>query len=286
MNPKVFDVICCPSCKNKLIHDATKLLCPLCCVTYEIENGVPIMMVSEVPRMTDSVRKKWVAKNPLVKALRKLYHIASSYPGKSYKTKKSRNRLMELVRERRGDEYVLNIGSGTTKYRDDIINLDIQAFENVNLVGNACHLPILSESIDLVTIQGVIQYLWEPEQAVSEMYRILKKGGEVYCELPFLQGLTCPTDFQRYTISGAEKLFKDFKMIEKGVIVGPSSALTWMLRVYFPLLFSLGNQYLYLFWDPIFGWLTTPIKYLDCFLEQKELSKLIASGFFYHGQKV
>ena len=41
------------------------------------------------------------------------------------------------------------------------------------------------------------------KKVVSEMLRVLKPGGELYCSIPFIFGFhASPHDYQRYTVEG------------------------------------------------------------------------------------
>jgi len=45
------------------------------------------------------------------------------------------------------------------------------------VVGNAMHLPLASQSVDVVVTRSVLIYLVDKQAAVRELYRVLKPGG-------------------------------------------------------------------------------------------------------------
>jgi SAM-dependent methyltransferase len=67
-----------------------------------------------------------------------------------------------------------------------------------------------------------------PDQVVSEIRRVLRPGGLVYAETPFLQQVHAGAyDFVRYTSSGHRFLFRAFEEIASGPVAGPGTQLLW-----------------------------------------------------------
>ena len=166
------------------------------------------------------------------------------------------------------------------------MNYNLFPKKEVDTAGDSACLPFRSGTFSLIVCQAVLEHVEDPGSAVKEMYRVLKKGGIVYIEIPFFQGFhAVPTDFQHYTISGIENLFREFKVIDKGVLAGPASAVAWTLREFLSITFSFNNLYFYRIFNLIFGWLTVPVKYLDIWLNDNKFSSVILSGFFLVGNK-
>lgn len=209
-------------------------------------------------------------------------------PDPVFITTSGRRRIQKLLESLGKNKTCLNIGSGSTRYSKDIVNLDIFPDRNVDVVGNSAYLPFKNESFNIIICQAVLEHVEDPDKSIKEIKRVLRRNGIIYVELPFFQGLhATPTysDFQRYTIAGIQNIFKEFEQMEKGVLAGPASALAWTLREFLAILFSFNNIYLYRIFNLFFGWLTVPIKYLDYFLEKNRFSFTIASGFFFLGRK-
>lgn len=188
---------------------------------------------------------------------------------------------------------ILVIGSGKSlqsaanqyldaEYAKQTINLDIDKFPTVNVVADGHELPFKSGIFHAVVVDAVLEHVKNPNQVVNEIHRVLKKGDYVYAEIPFIQGFHAdPYDYQRFTISGIRHLFSNFKEIDAGVCVGPSSAVARFLREYLAILFSFSNDLVYLGLKIVFGWLTFWIKYLDIVTAESKLAKMIASGVYY-----
>jgi SAM-dependent methyltransferase len=202
-----------------------------------------------------------------------------------YKTPKSRSRLQGIA-TRFEHKRALNIGSGATNFGPHFVNVDIGPFPHVEVIAQSESLPFPDGCFDLVVSQAVLEHVADPGAAAKEMLRVLKPGGELYAEIPFIQGYhPTPEDFQRYTLSGIERLFSGLTRIEKGVVNGPASALCWILREFLAMTFSCGSQTLYKIGLVLFAWVVLPIKYLDIFLEGSRFAPHIASGLFFLGKK-
>jgi SAM-dependent methyltransferase len=151
-----------------------------------------------------------------------------------YRTKTStlaERRVLELCEQKR----VLGLGGGPLRVHPKIINLNIEAFENVDLVGDAHHLPLASASCDAVHCEAVFEHLDRPETAAAEMFRVMKPGAIAYVCTPFMQGFHgYPSHFQNFTHVGHRRLFEraGFVVLENGVCVGPAWTLASIAAVF------------------------------------------------------
>lgn len=178
---------------------------------------------------------------------------------------------------------ILDVGAGKQKITDSVITLD--RFEPADLKADAFHLPIKSNSVDLAFSIAVLEHLKEPKQAVDEIYRTLKKGGQVYIEIPFLQPFhSSPDDFYRATLPGLKHWCRDFQEIGSGVCVGPGSTIAWIEIEYIRLIFG-RIPLLGLLVELLFRIWSLPLKFLDRLLVDHKDSHIIASAIFFHGKK-
>ncbi|MFC1912148.1 class I SAM-dependent methyltransferase [Chloroflexota bacterium] len=168
--------------------------------------------------------------------------------------------------------------------RGESVNLDIKPFPLIDVIGDAQKLPFRNTTFDAVIIQSVMQFIKEPELVVNEVFRVLKNKGYVYAEIPFLQGFH-GGDYQRYTLLGINNLFQHFSIIDSGICAGPSSALNWILREYFAILFCFNSNRLYRALRFGVGWMTFWLKYLDILFAKCKNAHVIASGVFLMGKK-
>jgi len=134
-----------------------------------------------------------------------------------------------------GDALCLSIGGGPTRVHPCLVNLNIERFANVDVVGTAYALPYADESVDRIHVEAVLEHLEHPVQAVAEMFRVLRSSGDIFAATPFLQGFHAyPDHFQNLTRVGHDRLFAraGFKVVDSGPCVGPTFALTDLASLY------------------------------------------------------
>lgn len=225
---------------------------------------------------------------------KKLYYVPR--PTLNTSAKRNLSKMNDLMKDW-NEPLLLNIGSGEriiggenleNKNIKKIIKLDIYPYSTVDVIADAHQLPFRKSAFQGIICQAVLEHTQEPEKVVVEMDRVLDKDGILYVEVPFLQGYhPSPTDYHRFTLEGIHQLFSGFLPIDSGVCVGPSSALSWILREFLSALFTGFSERrrlreIALF---VFGWLTFPIKYLDFILAKKAGAHRIASGLYFFGKK-
>ena len=86
-------------------------------------------------------------------------------------------------------ERISNKGSGPERIKKltDIINVDLYAFNEVDMIADVTDLPLEDGSVELILNQAMLEHVTRPEVVVREMHRLLQPGGEVFCYLPFIQ---------------------------------------------------------------------------------------------------
>ena len=153
------------------------------------------------------------------------------------------NRLAaDLLAETKNRPRVLIIGGGVigsgaeSLYQNpglDLIAFDIYNSENVQFLADGHQIPLRSGSIDGVLIQAVLEHVLNPNTVVAEIYRVLRPGGLVYADTPFMQQVhEGPYDFTRFTDSGHRYLFRDFVARKTGAVAGLGTQLLWSI-IYF-----------------------------------------------------
>jgi len=127
-----------------------------------------------------------------------------------------------------------SIGSGLDAlYADlaiDLIGFDVYPSPHTQFVADAHAMPLADASVDAVVIQAVLEHVLDPARVVAEIHRVLRPGGLVYADTPFLQHVhEGPYDFTRFTESGHRWLFRHFELVESGHVAGVGSGLAWSL---------------------------------------------------------
>lgn len=75
-----------------------------------------------------------------------------------------------------------------------------------SVFGDAQQLPIASASIDHVLLLDVLEHLPEPDRCLGEIARVLKPGGALTIQVPFLYPIhDAPLDFHRWTRHGLHR---------------------------------------------------------------------------------
>jgi SAM-dependent methyltransferase/uncharacterized protein YbaR (Trm112 family) len=166
----------------------------------------------------------------------------------------------------------------------ELVGTDVALGPLTTVVCDAHDIPFDDNSFDGVVAQAVLEHVVDPYRCVGEIHRVLKAGGLVYVETPFMQQVHMGRyDFTRFTHSGLRRLFRDFDEIASGLIGGPGMALAWSWE-YFLLSFTTSRALRAVV--RAFASLTAFfLKYLDYYLIDKSPSFDAASGFYFIGQK-
>ena len=169
--------------------------------------------------------------------------------------------------------------SCTTTRPIDLISFDVYASPATQFVGDGHSIPLADGSVDGVIVQAVLEHVLEPTIVAHEIHRVLRTGGIVYADTPFLQQVhEGAYDFTRFTDSGHRFLFRRFERIDSGTVAGAGTALRWSVDYFVRALtrsVPLGRIV-----SLCFFWLS----YLDRFLDPKH-SVDGASSVFFLGRK-
>lgn len=140
------------------------------------------------------------------------------------------------------DAMVLMVGAGANGARCDAlyadphirqIAFDIYPSNLTQFVADAHKIPLASASVDGVVIQAVLEHVLEPAIMAEEIFRVLKPGGVIYAEPPFLQQIhEGAYDFTHFTELGHRWLFRNFGELNRDVIGGPGLSLYWSARYF------------------------------------------------------
>ncbi len=290
------DLFICPRCASRVRHEGGEWHCVGASCRYADEAfpvvaGVPALVdfersVLDADRLRAAEGASEVRRSGLAVPLRHLLHPANKTAPANV------GRMLELLRAdapangRR--PRVLVVGGGAVGdgledlYADgsiDLISFDVYSSPDVQFIGDGHAIPLADGSVDGVVVQAVLEHVLEPTVVAQEIHRVLRIGGIVYADTPFLQQVhEGPYDFTRFTDSGHRFLFRSFERIDSGSVAGAGTALRWSVDYFVRALtrsVPLGRIV-----SLCFFWLS----YLDRFLDPKH-SVDAASSVFFLGRK-
>ena len=197
----------------------------------------------------------------------------------------SLNQLIEALPK---DFQGLNVGAGNSDLGERFQNLELFEGEAVDLVGSVENIPSDPEQYDVVVAQEVIEHVADPTTALAEISRVLKPGGMVYLQVPFMIGYhPCPNDYWRFTEQGLLILLKrgGFLPEASGQTVGSATGFYRIAVEFFAILFSLPWRKLYIPFKAFFALALYPLKWLDFLFRLSPETHRISGGYFVIGRK-
>lgn len=193
--------------------------------------------------------------------------------------------IFEYVNRFKG-KAVLNLGAGSGIFDDliqvETINLDIKTNPRIHVVTDAHKLPFKDSSIDCVFSNAVLEHVQFPWIVSKEVHRVLKMGGVVCINVPFLNIIHGETDYFRFTNDGLRSCFHDFKEIKSGMSAGPMAFLVIYLGSLVTTLFNI-RVIMFLISLSVMA-ILYPLFYLDPLLKGKKW-ETFADAFYFIGIK-
>jgi SAM-dependent methyltransferase len=148
---------------------------------------------------------------------------------------------------------LLDVGCGTKPYRslfkvESYRGLDIDS-PNTRKRGVADDLydgtqfPYQSDSFDAVLCNQVLEHVFNPDEFLSEINRVLKPGGKLLLTVPFVwDEHEQPYDYARYSSFGLKALLENnsFKIINHRKLAADATVLFQLTNAYF---FKMSQQW-------------------------------------------
>jgi len=141
-----------------------------------------------------------------------------SWIGRALSRKLTRVSLDRFIASHATGRRTLDIGAQNGPYAAHFphrVALDIRRGIGVQIIGDTQALGIADATFDVVLCTEVLEHLPEPQQAVDEMFRVLKPGGQLLLTTRFLFPIhDAPHDYFRYTKYGLRHLLRRFEILE------------------------------------------------------------------------
>jgi SAM-dependent methyltransferase len=261
-------------------QSAAGLACPRCRAVYPLRDGKLVFQsVTE-----DAPADRLARLKARFKRHRRLYQLLVRLISPLYFDRTRARFLAEHVRGRPG--VFLNLGSGNTLLDPRVVNVDITPYDSVDVLCDVTELPLADGAVDGVLAISVLEHVQDPERVVAEIARVLRPGGWVYTDVPFVVGFhAAPHDYKRWTYEGILHLHRGFEDLRVVVNGGPTSALLWILQEWIALAGSFGSKRLHMAISLLVMGLTFPLKFLDVLLKHGALARNISSCFILTGRK-
>ncbi len=294
IKPETFKLLACPNCKGPLEH-GEQLVCAGCDIDYPVLAGVPVLIneARSLFSVSDFVEKRSTTYGEPAGGWKKF--ILRFVPSISINigSKENYSAFFSKVLEVNRSPRVLIIGgaiegqgldTGLLDPAIDLVETDVAFGERTGLICDAHDLPFFDGSFDGVIAQAVLEHVVDPFRCLAEIERVLRPGGLVYGETPFMQQVHMGRyDFMRFSQLGHRKLFQNFSELSSGPVAGPGTSMAWAYAFLLRSFFSNKNLQSAAF---AFGSLTGFwLKYLDLFLINKPGAIDAASAFYFIGQK-
>lgn len=288
---RIARLMACPVCRVPLVIQRDDARCPGCSRVFPRRGTSWHLLRDEIdtplPRHESAFFGTWqrLRQTPAGRLYSSLYVHPSRFIGdlQAGGTTNYHRRLGRFLDGLAPDAVVVDVGSGARRLRSHVITLDLQPGPLVDLVADAHRLPLITEGVDAIVVQQVLEHVKDPTEVVAEVFRVLRPGGRVYAEVPFLYPVHDAYDFRRWTVTGLQLLFEGFRPRETGVAIGPGSALSAILRR--AAVSPLRHRTVEAAVDLLLGWLLAPLKFLDEIAARWPGADLVAGAVFYEGQK-
>ena len=281
----------CP--KHKLLL-APSYFCAACERAFPAVGGVPVLLNDDnsVFRIADYLQAESAYGGASVydgnldkrTGLRQLYRrfmhrlIEADMPLRDFDVHDAVKRILKD----KPQAQILVIGAGDTSLAGDVTYTDVAFGRNVACIADAHDLPFESLAFDACIANAVLEHVADPQRCVAEIIRVLRPGGFVFAETPFMQPVHMGAhDFTRFTHLGHRRLFRCFDELQSGMCGGPGISAGQLLRYG---LASISERPGLKKWLKLIGMVATyPFRWLDYLSFSNPSAYDSASGFYFFG---
>lgn len=187
------DHLCCPSCRILLDHGDAGSRCPRCGRSYLRFGGAVDFLDAETREAFGIVETENRSDHPFDGNALAIIDAATLTGG-----------------------MLLDCGSGTkSEAFENVVQMDIVPFPFVDVLAVNQRIPFVDDSFDAVFSLDVLEHVEDPFACARELARVLRPGGVLYVDMPFLQGEHgYPHHYFNATRMGLQRLFRDLLEVE------------------------------------------------------------------------
>jgi SAM-dependent methyltransferase len=289
MRDALQQAVACPRCHRGFALE--QMHCSNCDISFKPISGVPALLEPDHPMLDQLPDVPSFDTKP--RGLRA--YLWSKRPEDRHWSRASLRAIDRALAEAdadAADHLIINLGAGVEETfrtrlssKRGVSRIGLPHAGDVDLFGDVMAFPLIDDSVDLFLSSSVMEHVKDPERGIAEMARVIKPGGLVYAEIPFIRSFhMAPEDYTRYSSSGIEALFDrhGFEMLDKGVCSGPFTAIALIIA---DMAFAfLGHRRFASLLVPVIYRLVHPLKSLDRLVEDRGAAAFQACNFYYLGR--
>lgn len=289
------DQLICPACCGALVSgENDNISCKNCGSYYPVIDDIPVLIDEQKSlfKLASFVNREdtFFVKSPGLRD--RIYAMLPSL-SRNFWAEEQFAKLRTLIFSNSQRPRVLVIGGsilgdGMGKLRADasieFVDSDVAHGELTQIICDGHDLPFKDEQFDAVIAQAVLEHVADPGRVVAEIHRVLKPGGHIYADTPFLQAThSAPYDFHRFTHIGYRRLFAHFDRVVLQAAGGPGHVLAHAWENFLVSVSSNRNirGALIIFARLSAFW----CKYLDLLLNKNDYALHSAYGLIFIGRK-
>jgi len=289
----LIDSIVCPACHSSMTRGMAERYCSACDITYSEVNGIPLMVHDANDIVLQPQTDGRAGSGKFLKAVFKV--IIRSIPTGYHSPITAEN--FEFLRENTpAGAACLAVGGGidafgkdTARLGEDIladlVNLEVVPGPVVDLVADGHDIPFPDETFDLIISQAVLEHVKQPRRVVAEMLRVLKPGGLIFVDVPFIANVHMYSDFWRFTPRGLQELMQDFEPVRFGQNAGLGASAALINSELMAAVLSCGNTKYFYRLRLICRRLTSWQRCWDMILEKTSLPPDAPNSIYFIGRR-
>ncbi len=182
---------------------------------------------------------------------------------------------------------IVDLGAGGRRLSVHTVTVDANEATSPDVACDLHDVPLDDASFDAGFCTGTLEHVRDPLRVGQELVRLVRPGGLVFMDVPFLQGFHAdPDDYRRWTLPGLCAFSAGLGLSElaSGVHLGPGSAMSWVVSEYARV--WLGPNLAGRIAVAAIRVLMRPFVWADRWLVRRHLAHRIASGVYVLAEKV